>query len=60
MVLIISKLMFTWLAIDLLVIGTAWYAATTLQRFAPQWWKMYICDIDPTSDKQYGSFLSKT
>lgn len=33
-----------WLALDLFYIGTIWYAAATLPRLWPNWWRRVIVD----------------
>jgi hypothetical protein len=36
-----------WLAINILLVATAWYGFTTLRRHFPDWWRRTIADKDP-------------
>ncbi|GIK41652.1 MAG: hypothetical protein BroJett011_54850 [Chloroflexota bacterium] len=33
-----------WLAIDILVIASVWYAVTTIKPICPNWWRRVVAD----------------
>lgn len=38
------KLTLIWLAIDLLMVGTAWYTVVTIPHLWPTWWRHVVVD----------------
>lgn len=46
---ILVKAITTWLALDLFIIATLWYATSTLKTAFPNWWKSTVCDYAPES-----------
>lgn len=35
-----------WLSIDIIIMATGWYLATTIKPRYPNWWKRVIVDDD--------------
>jgi len=43
------KFVVLWLSIDVVIIATAWYAATLIKPQWPNWWRRVVVDEDPTN-----------
>ncbi len=44
---LLVKIATIWLALDLMIVATIWYATNTLQVVFPNWWKAVVCDYAP-------------
>lgn len=36
-----------WISLDIVLVATGWYAATTIKPIFPNWWKRVIADFEP-------------
>ncbi|MEM7033948.1 MAG: hypothetical protein AAF629_30690 [Chloroflexota bacterium] len=41
---ILFKIATVWLAFDIIILATIWYAFTTIRPRMPQLWRAFICD----------------
>lgn len=45
--LVLSKVLVAWLALDIIFLATIWYAISTIRPYCTRWWKAHICDDAP-------------
>ena len=48
---LVLKVVTLWLSIDIILIATAWYLATTVRPLCPDWWRRVIVDETPPFPK---------
>ena len=41
---LILKVVVSWLSLDVLILASVWYATSTVQPLFPGWWKAVVCD----------------
>jgi hypothetical protein len=45
---LLYKVFTVWLAVDVIILATVWFATSTIQPLFPGWWKTVVCDTVPT------------
>jgi hypothetical protein len=46
---IFSKIAILWLALDMVILASVWYAVSTIRPLFPRWWRAFVCDRAPKS-----------
>ena len=41
------KITTIWLAADIIILVSVWYAISTIRPLFPRWWRNFVCDKAP-------------